>query len=159
MSHNDFELGRTLDAEQINAEPRGGASGRAASHSVPLSPDSEKNVRNTETPQIGAGWWLEIASWTFSTICFAAICIVLAVFDHRASPYLPSNITLNTVISILAALARVALVLPVSQCISQMKWLWFSTSQGRTLLDWQDFDNGSKGGLGILGLVTTRRYW
>ncbi|TDZ54061.1 hypothetical protein CTRI78_v006493 [Colletotrichum trifolii] len=65
--------------------------------------------------------------------------------------------TLNTLVAFLATLARAAFVTPVSESLSQLKWIWFR--QPRTLKDFQDFDAASRGVWGSLLLLKTTKGW
>ncbi|KAL1624687.1 hypothetical protein SLS56_007750 [Neofusicoccum ribis] len=55
----------------------------------------------------------------------------------------------HALISVFAAFAKSALILPLTECISQYKWLYFSRNQQR-LQDLQTFDDASRGPLGSL---------
>ncbi|GKT48240.1 uncharacterized protein ColSpa_08421 [Colletotrichum spaethianum] len=67
----------------------------------------------------------------------------------------PLGLTLNTLIAFLATLARAAFVIPVSESISQLKWLWYRDE--RPLKDFQDFDSASRGPWGSLQLLKTTK--
>jgi hypothetical protein len=71
-------------------------------------------------------WWWEILSWLVSFACVAAIVGVLLFYDGERQPeYLMTGIKLNAYISVLAAISKAALILPVSEAIGQLKWNWF----------------------------------
>jgi hypothetical protein len=63
-------------------------------------------------------------------------------------PQWPSGITLNTAVAGFSAIIKAALIMPVSEGISQLKFLWFRRT--RTLADLEDFDNASRGPWGSL---------
>lgn len=102
-------------------------------------------------------WWQELL-WCFVSLCLiGALAAVLSYFNDKRLPELPLELTLNTVIALLATLARAAFVEPVSESISQLKWLWYR--QQRPLKDFQDFDDASRGPWGTFQLVKTTKGW
>jgi hypothetical protein len=58
-------------------------------------------------------------------------------------PQWPSGISLNTVVAVFSAIMKAALIMPVAEGISQLKFLWFR--RNRPLADLEDFDNASRG--------------
>ncbi|OCL08202.1 hypothetical protein AOQ84DRAFT_278825, partial [Glonium stellatum] len=55
----------------------------------------------------------------------------------------PLGITLNAFVSLLAAIAKGSMLVPVTTYISQPKWHWFS--RPRNLKDFEIFDDASRG--------------
>ncbi|KAF4816302.1 hypothetical protein CGCSCA5_v006645 [Colletotrichum siamense] len=102
-------------------------------------------------------WWQELIWCAISLISVCALYILLRHYDNRKLPDWPSGLTLNTVIALLATVARSAFVIPVSEGLSQLKWLWYRKQ--RTLKDFQDFDAASRGPWGSLQLVKTTKGW
>jgi hypothetical protein len=99
-------------------------------------------------------WWWELVSWLVSFSCFMAIVGILLYYDGKKQPsHVFKGITLNAFISILSAIAKAAMILPVSECIGQLKWLWFK--EERRLSDFLAFDNASRGPWGSLVLLGT----
>jgi hypothetical protein len=70
-------------------------------------------------------WTWEIISIILSILCIAAIVGILLVYHSRPAPTLPSGITLNALISLLATISKAAMLVSVASCISQLKWQWF----------------------------------
>ncbi|OHW93480.1 hypothetical protein CSPAE12_07918 [Colletotrichum incanum] len=103
------------------------------------------------------GWLPELIWCVVSIASVAALAGVLSRFDGQPLPEWPLGLTLNTLIAFLATLARAAFVIPVSESISQLKWLWYR--QERPLKDFQDFDSASRGPWGSLQLLKTTRGW
>ncbi|OTA55100.1 hypothetical protein K449DRAFT_438930 [Hypoxylon sp. EC38] len=98
------------------------------------------------------GWWLfEIIAWVVSAISLAVIIIVIAVTDEKPLPQWPMNITLNSFVSFMSTLMKAALVIPVTEGISQLKWVWFKKAE--SLDDIQTFDEASRGTWGSLKLL------
>jgi hypothetical protein len=81
---------------------------------------------------------------------------VLAFYDGRRQPeYVIPYITLNAFVAILAAVAKSALILPVSEAIGQLKWLWYK--EDSRLWDFFTFDGASRGPWGALMLLRTTK--
>ena len=85
-----------------------------------------------------------------------ALCKVLKKYDNNAAPN-PSkivgiNVTLNTLVSVLSTISRAALLLAVSECISQLKWIWY-LNKYRPLEDLDVFNDASRGAWGGLQLL------
>ncbi|KAH9861755.1 hypothetical protein J1614_011508 [Plenodomus biglobosus] len=99
-------------------------------------------------------WWWELASLFVSFACLGAIVGVLSVYDRQTQPdYLLSGITLNAYVAVFAAISKAALILPVSEAIGQLKWIWFHQRDAAALWDFQLFDAASRGPWGSLMLL------
>ncbi|KAK8093704.1 hypothetical protein PG997_000389 [Apiospora hydei] len=99
-----------------------------------------------------SGWWMfEIIACCVSTIALAAILVTLGLMDQRPLHTWPMKITLNSFIAFMSTIAKAALVIPVAEGISQLKWIWFR-SKG-SLEDIQKFDEASRGSWGSLKLL------
>jgi Protein of unknown function (DUF3176) len=90
------------------------------------------------------GWGGELLAWIIAAMAFAAIAGILVTFDQRALPQWPYQINLNTFISVFSQISSTALLGPLVECISQLKWLWF-TRRSQPLDDFQSFDSASRG--------------
>ena len=94
-------------------------------------------------------WWLpELLSALVGIVVIVALCVVLKKYDGKETPggtvVTGVNITLNTLVSILSTIGKAALLLPVSECISQSKWRWYHKGH-RSLGDLDTFDKASRG--------------
>lgn len=102
------------------------------------------------------GWLVEAASTALGILFVVTLVIVLHVYDGRPAPQFGSafgsSLTLNTITAILSAVAKAALLHPVAECISQLKWIWFSKDY-RQLSDMSAFDQASRGVSGGFGLL------
>lgn len=102
-------------------------------------------------------WWWELVSWLVSFSCVMAIVGILLYYDGKRQPsHVIKGITLNATISSFSAIAKVAMILPVSEAIGQLKWLWFKKEN--KLSDFLAFDNASRGPWGSLLLLITTMY-
>lgn len=89
-------------------------------------------------------WWWELFSWLVSFSCLTAIIVVLFVFNGKRQPqYIIPGITLNAYIAVFSAIAKAALILPVSEAIGQLKWIWFHNRS--PLSNFALFDGASRG--------------
>jgi len=91
-------------------------------------------------------WLAQTFAALAAVACLVTTAAVLQYHDGKPAPEYRWSITLNTIISILATIAKAAMMFTVSDCLGQLKWLWFQT--WRSLLDMQTFDNASRGPLG-----------
>ena len=102
------------------------------------------------------GWLVELLSVLLGIVALIALCVLLKRYDGKAAPRVNAvagvNITLNTLVSILSTISRAALLLSVSECISQSKWSWFLDRQ-KPLEDLDVFDEASRGAWGGLKLL------
>lgn len=101
-------------------------------------------------------WWWELLSLLVSFCCIAAICGMLLFHSGKKQPqYVLPGITINAYISVFAAVAKAALILPVSEAIGQLKWNWFQSD--RNLWDFYLFDGASRGPWGSVALLAKTR--
>ncbi|KAL2209524.1 hypothetical protein CC79DRAFT_1367709 [Sarocladium strictum] len=97
--------------------------------------------------------WLPECLWCVASIfIFGAIITVLAWRNNKPLPSWYANLTVNTVVALLATTCRAATIIPISEGISQLKWNWFAT-RTRPLQDLKVFDEASRGPWGSLRMV------
>lgn len=102
-------------------------------------------------------WWWEIASVIISMACMVTAVIVLANINNTRLSDWSLYLQPNTILSILATVAKSTMLFSVSICLSQLKWTHFqSRSAGRPLTHLEDFDEASRGPLGSLFLLGNR---
>ena len=103
-----------------------------------------------------AQWMPELWALGGSGLAFAGTVALLSVFDDR--PIFDwYGVTLNTLVSILSAAMKAALIFAISECISQWKWILFSREE-RPLIDFERIDSASRGPLGGVNVLwKTRR--
>lgn len=112
-------------------------------------------------------WWLgEILCWVAGTLCIGAIILVLALYDGQPVPSRwPLGITLNAFISVISAVGKFSLAVPVNECIGELKWIWYgrrtsstqSNDQDPRLTDFETFDQASRGPWGAVLLAARLR--
>lgn len=148
--HDDFAV---VIQDDHDSEPRTSES----SNHEPKRADVGRK-RSEESLRILKGWWQEIICCVISLAAFAILVIVLKQFNQKPLPRWPSGITLNTIVAALSTIARTAFLIPISEGLSQWKWMWFK-KKPRPLADFDMFDQASRGPWGSLGLVVRTKGW
>jgi hypothetical protein len=95
----------------------------------------------------------EILSWIFSVMCISVIVMVLICFDRRELPRWKLGISIDTFVAIFAGLAKSALLVPTAEALGQLKWDWY-TKKPKKMMDFEIFDDASRGPWGSLMLLT-----
>lgn len=102
-------------------------------------------------------WWgAELACWTISALSLVAIVVLLESHKSQPLPKWPLKLTINSLISVFATVGQMAMMKPVVEAISQLKWLWFIRKE--KLVDFQVFDDASRGPTGSLLLLGKLRF-
>ncbi|KAE8836663.1 hypothetical protein HRS9139_04761 [Pyrenophora teres f. teres] len=95
-------------------------------------------------------WLFEIASVTTSAVCMGAIIGLLHYLSDKPLNKWPLGLVFITVLS---KIASAALILPISEAIGQLKWIWFHGKNSRDAFDFEIFDKASRGAWGSLMLL------
>lgn len=69
-------------------------------------------------------WGVETASTIFSMLCVVAMVIILSRIDGRLLSSWTIEVSPNAVISVLSTASKAAMILPVAEGLSQLKWLY-----------------------------------
>jgi hypothetical protein len=97
-------------------------------------------------------WWWELLSLLVSLLSISTIVGILLLYSEKKQPdHVIPGVTLNAFISVFAAVAKAALILPVSEAIGQLKWIWFRDQA--KLWDFYLFDGASRGPWGSFILL------
>lgn len=131
-----------LDSPETRAPRTGGA-----------LPGTTSTARSRSSQNHVGDWKTEIAGALFSIGLIAAIFAILGSFDGKLLSDWKFSINVNTIAALLATAFRSTLAYIVAQVISQAKWLWFSSSTPRQLIDLDRFDAGSRGAYGAAKLL------
>ena len=115
-----------------------------------------KEPRSTLSRYLSDWWLMESLSWVICALSIIAIVIILRVYDQKRLPQWPLSITINTAISLFATISQMAMLVPVTESISQLKWIWF-TKRAQRLSDLDAFDQASRGPWGSLLLIAKLR--
>lgn len=129
---------------------------RALPSSVPVTnslPSKEKPSRISQwiCDWVTNWWGAEIICWGIAVLALLAIVVLLESHKDQPVPEWHFHITINSLISIFATASEMAMMMPVVECISQLKWLWFVRKE--KLADFQAFDDASRGPTGSLILL------
>lgn len=146
LQHNDYSYSQKPDSIVYNSIPINDAQQEAAS---PARPNSNGNGHFLHVTD---GWLLEISSLVLCILSLVATIIILAKYDGKPIYDWPYKVTLNAVISVVATITQVAVMLPVTSSLSQLKWIWFN-EKPRPLVDFETFDSASRGFWGSLLLL------
>lgn len=102
------------------------------------------------------GWGLELLAWFISAIFMAAIILTCVMNDGKSLANWPLSITINTLIAVFSQIGQTVLAIPVSACMAQLKWLWFTKEQ-HPLDDFGAIESASQSpGSSLLFLVRKR---
>lgn len=100
-------------------------------------------------------WLNETMSLLISCIALALIAAILAAYQDKTLPEWPSLISINSLISIFTSVLKAAMLFPIAEGISELKWAWFT--KPRHLNEMDRFDAASRGPLGSLTLFNRSR--
>jgi hypothetical protein len=78
--------------------------------------------------------------------------VLLRVLEGKRQPDLILGLTINSIIQYLTSFTKICFLVPVTEALCQLRWLWFA-SQPRPLLDFELYDGAARGGLGIFKLL------
>lgn len=87
-----------------------------------------------------------------SGLMLATIVLLLIAYDGKEAPSWKEAITLNSLLAWLGVIGKLTLMVPVAECIGQMKWVLFG-AQRRKLSDLDLIDGASRDALGALGWI------
>jgi hypothetical protein len=148
------------DSPLLNDEPP-----RQHSNHNRISPNGaekiQRNPQHQQQPTLYTrwlkNWWLgELVAVLSSCALVVALCIILKKYDGQQVPsfgtWFNSGITLNTLVSLFTTLAVAMALSTVQECISQLKWLWYSGAS-RPLGDVETYDRASRGLTGSVELL------
>lgn len=122
----------------------------ADDYSVPRGTVSEDvSLKPTRMQRLKDAWLWEVLGLLLSLANIIAIAIVLVLLNNKALSSWKMPIRPNALVSVFASISKSALILPITECISQFKWLYYSKSE-RRLQELQFFDDASRGPLGSL---------
>lgn len=122
---------------------------------------SDKRQRRRWARWIADGWLVETACTILGIVFIVSLCIVLRAYEGEPVPSfgtaLGATLTLNTIVAIISTCAKAAFLLPVAECISQLKWCHFEKDY-QPLTDLGIFDRASRGTVGGLELLWRTKF-
>lgn len=145
---DSFGETRTLTEETDVQAHNESLKGRCSSTSQrALLADRDEEFGGNDRSHRSLLWWAtEMLALFGGVLCLIAIVIILWRADGRPAPQLPLNTNLNTIVAFLASLAKATFVMAIVEGLGQLKWVWFMSSRPRPLIDFQVFEEATKGG-------------
>jgi hypothetical protein len=102
--------------------------------------------------QLVSIWKWELSTWVLGTIGYAAIIILMIMFNDKLQKDWHSDVQITAFVAALAQVSQSALLVPTASSIAQLKWKWISAVQ-RPAMDIQRFDLASRGPDGSMRLL------
>lgn len=96
-------------------------------------------------------WWLEMIACLLVLAMIGALVGTIYPYQGQPLPHWPYTLSINSIVAFYAEVMRVAMILVLGECLSQLKWSWFT--QPRPLDHIEHYDNASRGPWGSLGLL------
>lgn len=115
--------------------------------------DSSPKQRSTLVSKYYQNWWFwELAGAILSAVCILAVGILAYKINKTSLSAWKLPLSPSTMISTFITIAKTAMLLPVSEGLSQLQWLyfWVDRSKYRQLRDIEAFENASRGPWGSL---------
>ncbi|KAF2108099.1 hypothetical protein BDV96DRAFT_471023, partial [Lophiotrema nucula] len=91
-------------------------------------------------------WWWEVTSGLSSLVLLAAIFSILFVVQDKSIGSWHFPIEPNAVVSVLTTLTKAGLIVAITGCIGQLKWVHLKES--RQLINVESFDEATRGPIG-----------
>ncbi|PQK16784.1 hypothetical protein BB8028_0006g11030 [Beauveria bassiana] len=137
--------------------PRGGASSRPSrkQHKKTDSTESQRpSVYVSSKPQSAFRGMLLLWKWEsflliVSLVLFIASLVLLREYENKALSHWKAPISINAVIAIITTIFKGSLLMPISNGISQLKWLSFS-KEPQDMITMDVYDQASRGAWGSL---------
>lgn len=96
-------------------------------------------------------WLMEVLSMATSLCGTAALALMLSAYKDKPISAWTFYFSISSIVSTLTTVIRVALLLPVSTCLSQAKWINFRKTS--TLNSMDVYDDASRGSFGAVKLL------
>ncbi|KAK8074544.1 hypothetical protein PG997_009207 [Apiospora hydei] len=128
----------------------------AAVLDMPRSMMIPANPKSAPKPTDKHSWRMEVSTMVLCLSAVVTSTVLLIHADGRPLTDYNFFISFNTLISILAAVARATLAFAVGSCLGQWKWNWFS-KRSDTLIVFGSFEDASRGPLGSFWLLCRLR--
>ncbi|KAI0887799.1 uncharacterized protein GGS22DRAFT_89249 [Annulohypoxylon maeteangense] len=96
-------------------------------------------------------WWLEMASFFLVIVMIAALVGTIRPYQNQPLPQWPYSLSINTIVSFYSEVMRAAMIMVLGECLSQLKWSWFT--KPRPLDHMEHYDNASRGPWGSVKLL------
>ena len=123
----------------------------------PTEKGSDHTLATAHWSRLEIDWWIkELSALLISLLSLLCIILTLRIYDGRPLPKWPLSITINSMVSIFSTIMGMTLLVPLTEGISQAKWLWFRNYH--PLSDMEVYDRGSRGPWGALEMLWIVRW-
>jgi hypothetical protein len=114
-----------------------------------------RGVRHSFVSRCTNWWLIEILCWCLGALCTIAIATILSVWNGRPLPSsFPLGLKLNAYVSVLSAIAKLTLAVPLEEALSTQKYLWYTTRTPKhSLIDFERFELADRRPIGALRLI------
>ncbi|KAH0548667.1 hypothetical protein GP486_007789, partial [Trichoglossum hirsutum] len=134
--------------EGAAAEGQSPSSRRSNSNSHQF-PETSQHIRSLCA--LLGGWRWELFTWFLGSVGFMLIIVLMGTFKDKPITMWKSKVQITAMVAALSQVAQSALIVSVSSCISQAKWIW--VREDRRAIDLQRFDDASRGPDGSIRLL------
>jgi hypothetical protein len=147
---------------EASSDDATGVSRHSQQGRTPRGSRMHANASGASSAPMRANWrtsWIwEISSLVVSAAFMIAIVVVLGKrIDGKPRSSWTLPLAPNTVIALFSTLSKSAILLVITACISQLKWIYFGR-RGHRVMDLQIFDDASRGPLGAISLIVRIRW-
>jgi hypothetical protein len=102
-------------------------------------------------------WWLEIISLILSTIFTSIIVIVLCKMDGQPMAAWKNGLSIDALLSILTGLSKACLLMPISEALGQIQWIWSSKEKNKRASEYETLERASRGKWGAIAVLASTR--
>ncbi|ERF73964.1 hypothetical protein EPUS_05387 [Endocarpon pusillum Z07020] len=94
-------------------------------------------------------WTTELVSYSIALAALLVIVVIVRARNEQPIPNWP--ISINFLVSVFTSILKAAMLMPVAEGISELKWVWFANP--RLLSDMDEFDLASRGPRGSFRFI------
>ena len=147
------QLPETPQHGHVSPSLGSGMSSVTDKHAENGNPSTATRLRPSST--LGT-WWIEISACAIALVTLIAIIATLYPHQRKPLPQWPYSLSVNTLLAIYTAVLKATLLATISECLGQLKWIWFS--ENRPLDNLVAYDDATRGPLGALRLLWLLRF-
>ncbi|KAK4181704.1 hypothetical protein QBC36DRAFT_296423 [Triangularia setosa] len=101
-------------------------------------------------------WIVELTCCFISLVCLALVVAVFKIHEGQSLSEWPMAISLNALVGFLVAIAQAALVVPLGEGLSQLKWNSFARGE-KDIRDYGGFEDAKRSPIGGVKLILKRK--
>ena len=106
------------------------------------------SIPSSTAPIFRFGWWWEVYATVLAVASTVAVVAVLISVQDKPLADWKLPIQPNSLVAVFSTIAKSALLVPIAECISQLKWSYFESPH--MLSQMEVFENASRGPWGAL---------